>query len=199
MRKKIEKITGIYRITCVISGSVYIGATNNLYKRFKEYNLFKNNKNDKVSKLVGDSFLLYGIDNHEFKIMCEFDSNIPKKELETYEDALILLYVNRLGEDLVLNSECNGKDKWCSLRYKNNKSDIFKGNKINLGRNLTKEHKQKFSKKVNQYNMDGILIHTWDSIREAERMTNIARSSIINACKGKYKQAKGYIWKYKLD
>lgn len=52
---------------------------------------------------------------------------------------------------------------------------------------------------VNQYDMDGTLMHTYSSAKEAERVTGIDQSSIRKCCKGEgnYKSAGGFIWKYK--
>lgn len=50
---------------------------------------------------------------------------------------------------------------------------------------------------VIQYSKDGELIREYAGIREAERVTGINQGNISKACKGKYKSAGGYIWKYK--
>ena len=43
------------------------------------------------------------------------------------------------------------------------------------------------------------VIDEFNSIREAERKTNIQHSSISKVCKGKKKSAGGYKWKYKKE
>ena len=55
----------------------------------------------------------------------------------------------------------------------------------------------KLSKVVLQFTLDNILVKEYPSIRQAERETGFANSYIVNCCKGKYKQAYGYIWRYK--
>ena len=55
----------------------------------------------------------------------------------------------------------------------------------------------KKSKVVQMFNKQtGELLATFPSTREAERVTGIAQSNISSCCKGKYKSAGGYIWKY---
>ena len=53
------------------------------------------------------------------------------------------------------------------------------------------------SKQVCQYDFDGNLIMVWKSIIEASRNTNVPDTNIIQCCRGDYKQAGGYVWKYK--
>lgn len=52
------------------------------------------------------------------------------------------------------------------------------------------------SKKVNQYNLIGEYIKTWDCIKDASRELNIKDSNISLCCKGKRNKAGGYMWKY---
>ena len=52
------------------------------------------------------------------------------------------------------------------------------------------------SKKVNQYDLQGNFIKTWNSMSDIERQVNIPRSSISLNCKWKLKTAWWYIWKF---
>jgi len=51
-------------------------------------------------------------------------------------------------------------------------------------------------RKVKQYSRSGQYIKTHDSVRAAARSVKGDQSFITQACKGKYKTAKGYVWKY---
>lgn len=53
-------------------------------------------------------------------------------------------------------------------------------------------------KQVNQYDLKGNFIKTFDSIKQANLVVNLAEQStnIIDVCKGRRKTAGGYIWKY---
>ena len=55
---------------------------------------------------------------------------------------------------------------------------------------------QRISKRVNQYDLKGNFIRTWDSIIQIEKEMNIFHSRIIEACKGQRKQIGGYKWRY---
>jgi len=57
------------------------------------------------------------------------------------------------------------------------------------------EHNTNKRKQINQYDLNGNLIKKYKSIREAEKMTKINRSSIILAYKKKQLYAGGFIWK----
>lgn len=52
-------------------------------------------------------------------------------------------------------------------------------------------------KAIIQTSKDGTFIQEYKCTREAERATNIDHSSINKCCKGIYKTAGGFIWKYK--
>ena len=65
---------------------------------------------------------------------------------------------------------------------------------------LSEEHKKAIgdanSKKILQYTKSGQFIREWPSATEAQRELGIAKSGISKCCKGKYKSAGGYVWKY---
>lgn len=68
-----------------------------------------------------------------------------------------------------------------------------------IRKRISESHKGKKSpnrKKVSQYDLNINYIQTFNSLKEAEEKTNIAKSSICTVCKGKSKQAGGFIWKY---
>ena len=51
-------------------------------------------------------------------------------------------------------------------------------------------------KKVNQYDLNGNLIKTWDSMGEIQRKLGINHCMISECCNGKQKTSRGFIWKY---
>jgi len=79
------------------------------------------------------------------------------------------------------------------------------------GKHLTEEHKRKISeakkgkanyhtktlyKKVDQYDLDGNYIKTWESISSIEKELNIKGTHISRVCRGKRKTTGGYVFKY---
>lgn len=55
------------------------------------------------------------------------------------------------------------------------------------------------SKPVLQYDINGSFINEWESSKKAQEFLGIHRSCIGKVCKGYYKTAGGYIWKYKQN
>lgn len=51
-------------------------------------------------------------------------------------------------------------------------------------------------KPVKQYDLNGTLIETFESVSEASRQTHFDEKAIIDVAKGKYKQWKGFKWEY---
>lgn len=49
---------------------------------------------------------------------------------------------------------------------------------------------------VYQFTFDGELVGSYESLKIAQQETGFAASNIGNCCRGKYKQAYGYIWCY---
>ena len=52
------------------------------------------------------------------------------------------------------------------------------------------------ARRVNQYSLNGEFIKKYDCMMDAERDTGIRCSSIHLCCKGKYKRAGKFIWRY---
>ena len=59
-----------------------------------------------------------------------------------------------------------------------------------------KDGSDKRSKRVGQYNKEGNLVSTWNSIGEAEREGGYTKSSIIIACKDNTRTHKKHYWRY---
>lgn len=51
-------------------------------------------------------------------------------------------------------------------------------------------------KKLNQYDLQGNYIKTWDYIKQAGDSLNIPNSNIVKCCKKTYKTAGGFVWRY---
>lgn len=65
----------------------------------------------------------------------------------------------------------------------------------------TEETKRKIgksnSKPILQYTLDGEFVKEWDSAYEIQRQTGFWNQNINGCCRGKFKTAYKYIWRYK--
>lgn len=104
----------------------------------------------------------------------------------------------------VMTEESNLKRSHALMGRKRPIEDCIAISKGSLGKKLTNEHKENVrnaiiklqDRKINQYDLKGVFIKQWNSIIEPARILNIQATSIQYCCKGKYKKAGNYIWKY---
>ena len=192
------------------NNKVYIGIT--LQKpeyRWRKGNRYNNYMNKAVEK--------YGWENIKHKILYE---HLTKEEAEQKEIELIAQYKSNqkeFGYNIANGGNHNGKH---SEETKIKISNANKGKKSPCGmlnKHHSKETKEKMSIsrtgkvqsketiekrikklriKVNQYDLDGNFIKTWDSITTASLTLHIKDSDISRVCKGKRNMCGGYVWKY---
>ena len=92
--------------------------------------------------------------------------------------------------------------RWCSVGDNNGfemarmrKSKALIGRKKDpqaVERNRAAQHKRP----ICQYDLDGNLLRTWDSVRAIGRELGYARASITRCAKGVYERAYGCVWRY---
>lgn len=199
---------GIYKITSP-RGSVYIGQSWDIERRFKEYN----NLNCKSQRRLYNSLVKHGVENHEFEIIAEFEESCSQFSLDYHEDLFMRIYIKDGFEllNLKIGGGSNGKaceetkikmseskkGKKLSEEHRQKISESLKGDKNPLyGKKLSEEVKQKISKKVLQYSKDGYFIKEFNSCREASRETGINYTSICNCANSRRRSAGGFIWKF---
>ena len=125
---------------------------------------------------------------------------------------MIALYKNGKREDLLLhrviaqtfipNPEnkpfVNHKDENCFNNCSDNLMWCTQKENMNWGtinERMSKNSKSK--RKVNQYDMDGNYIKTWDCMTDFFKSKNMPfKTGIIECCKGNIKSYMGYKWKY---
>ena len=84
------------------------------------------------------------------------------------------------------NKQNNSVDnlEWCSYEYNSN-----------YGTNAERIAKNE-SKPINQYDLQGNFIKSWNSGTEIKRTLGYSNGNICNCCRGKQKTAYGYKWQY---
>lgn len=120
---------------------------------------------------------------------------------------LVMEHFNRCAFDyeVINHIDCNKLNNNISnLEYVTQKENCIKAwenklcEKIREKALKLKHPKEiKTSKAVVQYDLEGNVINSFISVRDAERRTGIDNSNIIACCKFRKRMAGGYIWKYK--
>jgi len=151
----------------------YVGMTKNPKQRLYDHIHEKRGKTKKINwikKLIKLNLL-------PLMIILDETNNIDVEKMETF-------YIKKLIEEgnELLNYDENG----IGNSKKKNKETIDILRKKNI-------------KKVIRYNLNGIKIDEFTSLREAERITGINHGNISKCCTGKFKHSGGFIFKFEND
>jgi len=146
----------IYKISSP-SGKIYIGQTWNFKRRISNY---KNLTCKRQPKLY-NSFLKYGVDNHEFMILHELPEDITQTILDNYEQFYMdqfrdcnieLINIREAGSRGKHSAESVEKlrkantGRKCSEEFKKKRSEFMMGNTIRLGSSASEETRLKMGK-----------------------------------------------------
>jgi hypothetical protein len=134
--------------------------------------------------------------NYDVQILID---NLTIEEAKEKEKEFISLYgrvdlktgclVNLTdGGDGVLNMNTNSE-----LRMKLSKAAI--GKKMSELAKIKMGNNQKLP--ILQYDLQGNFIKEWDGIIDATKEVGKHSTNIMRCCQGKFKQAYGFVWKYK--
>lgn len=218
----------VYMHTCP-KGKVYIGITrNDPLKRWQNGRGYRTNEyfTRAIKKYGWENFkheiLFTGLSEKEAKkkeiyLIAKYKSNQRKygynissggesrSGTKLTEDHKEKIRQGNLGKKV--SEETRRKLSESSKRSWSNPEHVEYMRKINTGANnkmygvkLTDEQKLlRKCKTVVQIDFNGFFVREFISIHEAYNVTKISRDSISKCCKGKYKQAGGYIWKFKED
>ena len=183
--KKVKKC-GVYQISNIIDGKVYIGHSEDIISRWGRHRMGKG------SLLLGNAIKKYGLSNFKFEILEEISGVGKTKEelkIKLYQREQHYLdlkqsYVKGIGYNI---------DKIAKYNNSGKRSEEFKNNirKINLEGNFT-------GKTVYQYDLKGVLVKEWKSAAEIERCLGFKAENISAACLGKQTHSNGFIWSFTL-
>ena len=204
----------IYLIRSKITGKMYIGQTCRSFNtRWRQHCNESFNENSKsYNHHFHKAIRLYGIDNWDYKILKIFSCSskeLLKKQLNISEVEYITLYDTfKNGYNSTLGGEGTiGKDPWnkgkkgvqqYNEETRKKMSASRSGEKNGMyGRHRTEEEKEnlrkRWSKPVNQLDLDGNFIKRWNSCKEAQQS---GYKNINSVLYGKNKQCKGFKWEW---
>jgi len=196
--------SGIYCIRNKNTDKIYIGSAVDFNKRWivHRHDLRKNKHH---SKKLQNSFNKHGESAFEFSVWIR----CPREYLLKMEQWCIdklnpeynvcksvtsgMLGLKLTKEHCMAISKANTGKK-CSEETKQ------KLREHNLGTSLSEEIKEKMRNRksnhaVDAYDLDGKMVGTYRSIREASRQKNLSNATIQKCIAGTYKLAGGLIWK----
>lgn len=104
-----------------------------------------------------------------------------------------------VSEETRKKLSASSKRTWSNPEYVKHMREINTGeNNPVYGRKMTDEDKiKRKAKSVIQYTKEGEFVAEYISIRDANSKTGVHRGDISKCCKEIFKQAGGYVWKYR--
>ena len=193
----------VYKITNPVN-KVYIGSTkrpiNFRWYRYKTLQC-------RTQPLLFNSFKKYGVENHNFEILCECSIEDMLKFEYTYGEEFDVLNplkglnckLPKIGDiykvvsdetknKFKLNKNASGKrsKEFCDMR-----KEAMKGKKF-----PKKAIDNHWTRKVSQHDLNGNLIAEYNSVKEAALFNNFSYDCIGKAARGTRKTYKKFIWKH---
>jgi len=166
----------------------YIGIGNNNIYRLNE----KNRRNVIWKQITTKT-------KYEIEVLLD---NLTWEEACNKEIELISLYGRidlKTGTlaNMTSGGDCGtiGRKYIPSLEHRKNLSKSAIGKKMTESAKKKMGDNQKLS--VLQYDLDGNFVKEWEGATDAVKSVGKHSTNIIRCCQGKYKQAYGFIWKYK--
>jgi len=194
--EKYRNVSGVYKITNIRSGKVYIGQAMDLWNRISSgyiYTLPKGNCHNIHLQRAWDKD---GGENFYIEIVETCDI-INLTEREQFWINQTRCFNNKFGYNILEFAESNRGAK-ISEETRKKMSDA---SKLRFGWNHTQETKDLLSnirsKTIIQLDLDGKYISEWKNADEASKSINGYASNIRNCLSGDGASAYGFLWIYK--
>lgn len=190
---KYNNQSGIYKITNIKNGKIYIGQASNIWDRIRGGYLYALPKNKCHNKPLQRAWNKDGGENFCIEII-EFCDIEKLNEREQYWIDITQCFNNKIGYNIASIAGSNLGVKQ-SEETKKKKSIISSGRK---GWSHTKESKKLLSEiksiPILQFNLEGKIIKEWNNAIEAATFLNGNASNIRCVLSGKFSHAYGYLW-----
>lgn len=210
---------GIYKITNLINGKLYIGSTNNFKVRFSGHRS-RLNRDCHYNLHLQSSYNKYGKNNFTMEILEHCDENALLEREQYYVDELKVLNPKK-GYNKASDIRRTSGNKW-SDESKKRLSDAKKGMKMhpNTKKALIKANKERVygdlshlwtkeaiekaalsrSNPVLQYDLDGNFVKEWDhAILARKNYSSKEGGNITGCCNGIRDKAYEYQWRWKTE
>lgn len=213
-------IYGIYRISNTIDDRIYIGSSNDINIRFYHHK-YELEKNIHANGHLQNFSNKYGIDKLVFEAIEPCDLKLLRIREQWYLDNVIrwgydfniARNVERTNLGLKMSDaqklkmsiakkgkkqspEHAAKSRLSAVGFKHTQAFKDICSKTHKGKIVSNETKEKMSKKVNQYTLEGVYIKTWKSISSVKEEGKIVTSHITACCRGKINSIGGFMWRY---
>jgi group I intron endonuclease len=209
---------GIYFIENKNNGKIYIGSSVNIKQRISKHKSDLR-KNKHHSCILQRAWNKYGEESFEFKLVEEV---FEKNKLKKIEHLYFIKYNPHYNIEKIPNNGFLGKThsketkdliskskKGLGIGYANPMFGKTGTNHHNYGKKMPQNGKSGVEnwnygkpsvnrKKVQQFDLDGKLLFEFESLKDACQILNIHKTYISGCCNGKFKKAKGFIFKYKI-
>lgn len=157
----------IYLITNKVNGKQYVGqTTQTVSSRFRSHK----ERAKKPKQYIHNAMHIYGIDNFEIK-QIEKETALSLEELCESLDKLEMYYIKKFN---TLNP--NGYNNTIGGR----ENDGFR----------------ELDRRVLQYSLNGCLLHSYKSLKNASDVTGFDNIGISKCCLGNTNSSFGYVWRY---
>lgn len=188
--KDIKNYEGLYQVS-------NFGRIKSLQREFYNKNQYGINSKRKTREIIKKQCLTqFGYNS------IGLSKNGVEQKFQVHRIVAQAFIPNSENKPCVNHINCNKTDnrvenlEWCT--YSENEKHAYKNN-------LHKKHmKGKFgilnpsSKKINQYDLEGNFIKTWNSLSEASKELNFSCANLSSCCLKKYghKTCGGYKWEF---
>jgi len=134
--------------------------------------------------------------NYEVEIMLD---GLSENEIKLKEQEFIKIYGRIDLQNGTLSNLTDGGDGVLNM---NENSELRqKLSKAAIGKKMSSSAKKKMGDnqklRILQFELNGNFIKEWDGIIDATKSVGKHSTNIMRCCQGKFKQAYGFIWKYK--
>lgn len=173
--------SGVYTITNLVNGKIYVGYTYNIEKRgTRHFNDLRLNKH--ANRCLQRAFNKYTEENFKFEILVECSKYLLASE-EHYWATLLKVHDRNFGYNI-----------------KPTHPDGLKRHSEETRKRISRANKNKNGKIVYQYDLQGNFIKKWDFIMDAANTLGVKASNISLCLNTSYNGSiGGYFWRQEFQ